>query len=84
MENFRRTSDGNETYIGFIEDPTKCRGCGLHAQKRVTNPKMFATGEANCPVKLFDLYVSKRPFEMRNTGRFHLTPKNNSLKDQVC
>ena len=84
MENFRRTLDGKETYIEFIKDPTKCRGGGLHAQKRVINPKMFATGENNCPVKLFDLYVSKRPFEMRNTGRFYLTPKNNSLKNQVC
>ena len=49
-------------------------------------PKMFVIGGDRCPIRLFDLYVSKRPFELRDRGRFYLTPKpQTSLTvDSVC
>ena len=84
MENFKKNIDeiSGTTYIEFIEDPTKTRQSGLHPNTRVTNPKMFATEGERCPVALFDLYVSKRPLLMRNSGRFYLTPKQ-SVKSDV-
>ena len=42
---------------------------------------MFATGGERCPVALFDFYVSKRPVNLRNTGRFYLSPKSNPPSD---
>ena len=81
MDQFRRCSDedGN-SYIEFFEDPTKCRGGGLKSKQRVTNPKMFATGDDRCPVRFFDLYTSKRPAELRDTGRFFLIPRKLNWK----
>ena len=58
-----------------MEDPTKCRGGGLKSKKRVTETKMFPTGGERCPVRYLDFYISKRPVEIQNTGRFYLTPK---------
>ena len=46
---------------------------------------MVATGCDRCPVKLFDLYMSKRPEVIKFSGRFYLTPKQNTtLSDEVC
>ena len=45
MDNFiRKIDDEGTVYIEFLEDPTKCRGGGLHSKQRVTDTKMFATG----------------------------------------
>ena len=85
MDNFLYKTDetsGNK-YIEFLEDPTKCRQSGLHHKPRVTNPKMFPTGGMRCPVLLFDLYVSRRPLHLRNSGRFYLTPKRNFEHDNI-
>ena len=72
MEQFKRRKDENgNDFIEFLEDPTKCRGGGLKAKKRAREAKMFAAGGARCPLEYFDFYVSKRPAEVRNTGRFH-------------
>ena len=86
VNNFnRRTTDDGRQCIEFLEDPTKCRGKGLHPNFRVTPPKMVATGCERCPVKLFDLYMSKRPEHMKTSGRFYLNPKNNTtLANDVC
>ena len=76
MENFvEKVAEDGRIYIEFSEDPTKCRQKGLHPQNRVTNTKMFAVDGYRCPARLFKLYVSKRPLEVRNTGRFYLTPR---------
>ena len=86
VRNFKRriTEDGKQC-VEFWEDPTKCRGKGLHPTFRVTAPKMVATGCDRCPAKLFDLYMSKRPEVIKFSGRFYLTPKQNTtLSDEVC
>ena len=80
MDNFGTCYDENgRKYITFREDPTKTRQHGLHPDPRVTDPKMFATGGDRCPVGIFEFYVSKRPHELRTTGRFYLTPKHDCL-----
>ena len=68
-------------YIEFLEDITKTRQKGLHHTKRVTNTKMFATNGPRCPVKLWKIYVEHRPEDLRNTGRFYLTPLPNYSTD---
>ena len=67
-------------YIEFLEDPTKTRQGGLRPNQRVTNPKMFALGRERCPVRLFKMYLSKRPDDLQNSGRFYLTPKQNVFR----
>ena len=77
MDNFVRKidEDSRMIYIEFIEDPTKTRQSRLHPKHCITNPKIFATEGENCPVALFDLYVSKRPTNLRNCGRFYLATR---------
>jgi len=72
--------EAGSKYIEFFEDPTKTRQGGLRPNLRPTNPKMFAVGGDRCPVRLFELYMSKRPVELKNCGRFYLTPKQNVLR----
>ena len=64
-------------YIEFSEDPSKTRQGGLHPNERASNPKMFAVGRERCPVRLFKIYSSKPPDDLKNSGRFYLTPKQN-------
>ena len=77
MDNFRTKFDEESgmRYIEFKENPTKTRQHGLHPNPRMTNPKMFAIGGDRCPVEIFDFFVSKRPADMKNSGRFYLYPK---------
>ena len=67
-------------HIEFLEDPTKTRQGGLRPNQRATNPKMFAVGGERCPVRLFKMYLSKRPDDLKTSGRFYLTPKQNVLQ----
>ena len=76
MDEFKRRVDENgDSFIEFVEDPTKTRGGGLRPKKRPTNCKMFPTHNDRCPIRYFDFYVSKRPVTMRDSGRFYLIPK---------
>ena len=78
MDEFkRRVSDDGETYIEFVEDPTKTRGRGLRPKNRPTDCKMFPTNDDRCPIRIFDFYVSKRPASMADSERFYLIPKPN-------
>ena len=78
LEDFEEhVSPNGVKYITFSESLTKTRQGGLRGMRRNTQPKMFFTGGERCPYLLFQLYVSKRPVELRNSGRFYLTPKKN-------
>ena len=57
-------------FVEFNENLTKTRQSGLKPKKRTTKPKMFATGGDRCPVRLFELYMSKRPASLQKCGRF--------------
>ena len=65
-----RDDDGNE-FLTFAEGLTKTRQGGLNVKPRLVKPKMFATGdEERCPIKLFKLYLEKRPTEIKTSGPF--------------
>ena len=74
-------SDDGDVFIEFHEDPTKTRGSGLQPGRRPALPKMFATGDERCPVRLFQLFMSKRPVELRATGPFYLAVKQSARKE---
>ena len=65
-----KTSDEGIEYITFAEGITKTRQNGLREKSRGIIPKMFATGTDRCPVTIFKLYLSKRPFEFKEIGPF--------------
>ena len=80
VEDFVFHYENNTEYIEFHEDPTIPRQSTQRPTERVTNTKMFAVGGVRCPVRLFKLYLSKRPEEMKDSGRFYLTPKRPFIK----
>ena len=87
MANFEygTSDDGPTEFVVFHEDPTKTRGSGLHPKKRDGLPKMFATGGKRCPVKLYNLYISKQPEHLKKTGRFYLgIDWKKTVDDDVC
>ena len=78
VENFVVLRDINGCkYIEFSEDPSKIRQSGLRPNQRASNPKMFAVVGERCPVRLFEMYLSKQPDDLKNSGRFCLTHKQN-------
>ena len=81
----RRLTDDGKRCIEFHEDLTKTRGSGLNFKPRPTPPKMVEKPGPRCPVTLFELYISKRPEIVKNSGRFYLTPKTNipSMQEEV-
>ena len=79
----RKHDDGSESIV-FNENPTKTRSGGLRVAKRTTKQVMWSTdGGPRDPVKLFKLWLSKRPQPMRNQGPLYLTiiqrPKNDDV-----
>lgn len=78
MDNFKRKIDENGIrYIELSELPSTHGQQTLHYNTRCLSAKMVATGGTRCPVALFEFYVSKRPSEIRNSGRFYLSPRHN-------
>ena len=75
-----RKGDYGKSYITFSESNTKTRGGGLKVKHRLQQPKMF--GSKRCPVRLFNIYLSKRPPAYRKTGPFYLQI-NSSKKDPI-
>ncbi|KAK3728727.1 hypothetical protein QZH41_002652 [Actinostola sp. cb2023] len=78
VEDFQFGRDENGIkYVQFVENPTKTRHDGLKAKPRSYMPKMFATGENNCPVALFEEFLSRRPSELQVQGPFYLSCMQN-------
>ena len=78
------TSENGSEYIQFIENPTKTRSGGLHISRRTTPQVMWSTdGGARDPVRLFKLWMSKRPENMRNTGPLYLSIINRPKNDHI-
>ena len=73
-------NENGAEYVEFVENPTKTRQSGLSAKPRTFLPKMFATGDDKCPVKIFKEFLSHRPHEMQTTGPLLLCIKNTSSK----
>ena len=68
----RQQEDGTEV-VEFREGPTKTRSGGLSIRRRTTPQVMYSTdGGKNGPVRLFKLWLAKRPVGMKNTGPLYL------------
>ena len=74
------TDSNGFKHIEFLEDPAKTREGELFPNQRTVNPKMLTIGGERCPVGLFKVYFSKRPDDMRNSGRVNLTLKRSFYK----
>ena len=69
----RQREDGTEV-VEFREGLTKTRNGGLTIRRRTTPQAMFSTdGGKGDPVRLFKLWLSKRPEGMKNTGSLYLS-----------
>ena len=72
----RQQEDGTEV-VEFLEGPTKTRSGGLSIRRRTTPQVMYSTdGGKTDPVRLFKLWLSKRPEEMKDTGPLYLSVIN--------
>ena len=69
----RQREDGTEV-VEFREGLTKTRSGGLTIRRRTTPQAMFSTdGGKGDPVRLFKLWLPKRPEGMKNTGPLYLS-----------
>ena len=69
----RQQEDGGEV-VEFRESPTKTRCGGLRIKQRSTPQLMFSTdGGKRDPVRLFKLWLSKRPEGMKDNGPLYLS-----------
>ncbi|KAK3725269.1 hypothetical protein QZH41_001284 [Actinostola sp. cb2023] len=68
----RQEEDGSEV-VEFHEGPTKTQSGGLRIRRRTTPQVMYSTddGERD-PVRLFKLWLSKRPEGMKDNGPLYL------------
>ena len=76
-----RKCDYGKNYITFSESYRNTKGGSLKVKHRLQQPKMFEIpGLKRCPVRLFNIYLSKRPPAYRKTGPFYVQ-MNSSKKD---
>ena len=72
----RQQEDGGEV-VEYRENPTKTRSGGLRIKRRSAPQLMFNTdGGERDPVRLFKLWLSKRPDGMKDNGPLYLTVIN--------
>jgi len=80
VEDFTFKKDDYGTiFLTYAEGITKTRQSGLHDKHTLSIPKMFETKSCRCPIKIFKLYLSKRPLNLRNFGPFYLSPRTNPV-----
>ena len=73
MEDFDiKRGDNDKEFVTYAEGITKTRQNGLHVKYRLQQPKMFGTGTDRYPIRIFKLYIYKRPEGMQNNGPFYL------------
>lgn len=65
----------NQEYLEYNERQTKTRTGENLNNVRLTKPKMYATGNNNCPVQLYKKFANKRPDSMNTPDSpFYLAP----------
>ena len=79
----RQQEDGSEV-VEFRVGPTKTRSGGLTILRRTTPQALYSTdGGKTDPIRLFKLWLSKRPDGMKDKGPLHLSvinrPKSNDI-----
>ena len=70
----RNPESGEIEYVEWTEGLTKTRQGDLVKQDRRVPQKLFPSNTERCPVKLFELLISKRPADPRTHGPLYLTP----------
>ena len=84
VEDFTLNKDDNgNKFVTFAESPTKTQQGGLRVQPKSVLPKMFASGEAQCPVALFKNYLFKRPEDLKLSDPFYLACIDNPTKTDI-
>jgi hypothetical protein len=79
----RRQEDRGEL-VDYRENPTKTRTGDLRIKRRSTPQMMFSTdGGERDPVRLFKLWLSKRPDGMKDNGPLYLTIINHPKSADV-
>jgi len=79
----RQQEDGTEV-VEFLEAPTKTRSGGLSIRRKTTPQVMYSTdGGKTDPVRLFKLWLSKRPEGMKDTGPVYLCVINRPQSTDV-
>ena len=68
------TDEKGRAYVEFEQGPSETNQGGLNFREKTIRPRMYATGGERCPVKLFQLFLSKRPFFKRSSGPLYLAP----------
>lgn len=66
--------DGKVDIIEWMEGPTKTRQGGLNKKPRMVTQKLFRTGGMKCPIRAYELLISKRPPKFKSHGPLYLTP----------
>jgi len=78
----RQQEDGTEV-VEFLEGPTKTRS-GLSIRRRTTPQVMYNTdGGKTDPVRLFKLWLPKRPEGIKDTGPLYLSVINRPQRTDV-
>lgn len=75
-------SDGKTEYVEWVEGITKTRKGGLQKPDRRLKQRVFATGDARCPVAALEALVSHRPKELRARGPLYLQPSQHPEEEQ--
>ena len=64
--------NANRPFYKYVEPPTKSRARGLHHKHRIVEAKLYPSGGPRCPYALFELYKSKRPEALRESGYMYM------------
>ena len=67
----------------FAEEITKTRQSSLHEKHCLIQRKIFSTDTSRCPVSIFQLYLSKRPSQLRSSGPLYLCIIHNPVLNSL-
>ena len=70
-------------FVSFIEGPSKTRQGGLNFKPRHIHPRMYAIEGDRCPVRYFELFKSKRPEQLKESGPLYLAVIDNPKYEKV-
>ena len=80
-----KTDQNNKKYIQYYEDVSKANRGGLNHRKiepKITRAYENKSEQKKCPVRLYEKYMSVRPFPSR-TDAFYLKPKKSFSAESV-
>ena len=78
---FVKDVSGKTIYVEWVEGITKTRQGGLVKESRRLPQRLYYQGHDQCPVKLLELLISKRPDELKNSGPLYLKPLDTPINE---